>query len=243
MRAVHCLGLAVLLALLGATPAVAAPAWQDIGRSREGTAIRALVLGDPDADVRVVVLGLMHGDEPAGRRVVAHLQRQEPPPGTAIWLVPSMNPDGHARGTRTNARGVDLNRNFPTQWRSQGSGTTQWSGPRAASEPETRAMMDFLAAVRPTAILSFHQPFDVVDITHAPAREAGRRLAQWMGVPARSVGCDGPCRGTLTEWATAELDSIAITVELASVATRADIDRASSATMRLARWLEDDSRS
>ena len=224
---------------LAPTPAVASSHWQDIGTSREGEAIRALLIGGAEAPVRVVVLGLMHGDEPAGLRVVERLRHQEAPPGTAIWLIPSMNPDGLARGTRTNARGVDLDRNFPAQWRAQGSGTSQWSGPSASSEPETRAVMDFLTEVRPTAILSFHQPFDVVDITHPTARRAGRLLARWMGVPARPVGCTGPCRGTLTEWATDELGSIAITVELPDVASRADIDRASTATLRLARWLVD----
>ncbi len=230
------LGTAVGTALT-VTPASAAPNGQDIGTSREGRAIRAHVLGDPDADVRVVVLGSMHGDEPAGTRVVSALLQQAPPPGTAIWLVSTMNPDGLARGTRTNAHAVDLNRNFPASWRPQDAGTAEWSGPRAASEPETRAVMDFLVDVRPTAVLSFHQPFDVVDITHSPARKAGRLLARWMDVQARSVGCGGPCRGTLTEWATDELDTIAMTVELPAVATRADVDSAASAALRLTQWL------
>lgn len=232
------LGTVLGTVLVTVTPASAAPNGQDIGTSREGRAIRAHVLGDPDADVRVVVLGSMHGDEPAGTRVVSALMKRTPPPGTAVWLVSTMNPDGLARGTRTNARAVDLNRNFPASWRPQDAGTREWSGPRAASEPETRAVMDFLADVRPSAVLSFHQPFDVVDITHPPARKAGRLLARWMDVPARSVGCGGPCRGTLTEWATDELDTIALTVELPAVATRADVDRAAAAALRLTQWLD-----
>lgn len=218
--------------------AVAAPGWQDIGASREGAPIRALVLGDPNATVRVVVLGQMHGDEPAGRRVITALREVTPPEGTAIWLVPTMNPDGHTRGTRTNARGVDLNRNFPTQWKEQGASTREWSGPRAGSEPETRAMMEFLRDVQPTTVLSFHQPFGVVDITHPPAKKAGRLLARWMDMPAREVGCSGPCPGTLTEWATRELNAIAITIEIPEAVSTRDTDRAASAIMRLTRWLQ-----
>ena len=35
----------------------------------------------------------------------------------ALWIVPSLNPDGVASDTRGNAHGVDLNRNFPFGWR------------------------------------------------------------------------------------------------------------------------------
>lgn len=226
-----------LLTALALPPAAATPTWQDIGTSREGTPLRALLIGDPTADVRIVVVGEMHGDEPAGRRVVKALTRMTPPAGTAVWVIPTMNPDGHARRTRTNARGVDLNRNFPTQWRAQDANTREWSGPRAASEPETRAVMGFLESVQPTAVLSFHQPFGVVDITHSPAREAGRAVARWMGLPARPVDCSGPCRGTLTEWVTEELNAIALTVELPATVPSSAVDRSASAVIRLARWL------
>ena len=71
-------------------------------------------------------------------------------------MVPVYNPDGLAAGTRKNARGVDLNRNFPYHWANL-DGNYE-SGPKPASEPETRAMMRFLRQVRPDWILSFHQP-------------------------------------------------------------------------------------
>lgn len=225
------------LIVLGPLSPAHASAERVIGRSDMGAPIQAYLVGNPEATNRIVVLGQMHGDEPAGRRVVSVLRGLTPPPDTAMWLVPTMNPDGHARGTRTNARGVDLNRNFPTQWNEQGAGTRQWSGPRAASEPETQAVMEFLREVQPTAMLSFHQPLGVVDITHPPARKAGRLLARWMDLPARPVGCSGPCPGTLTEWVTEELNAIALTVELPATVPSSAVDRSASAVIRLARWL------
>lgn len=236
-RGLRCVAALVLVCGVTMPTAASTPLSEDLGTSRLGTPIRAFMIGEPDAEVRIVVLGEMHGDEPAGRRVVRALSTMTPPAGTAVWLIPTMNPDGHARGTRTNARGVDLNRNFPTEWRARDEGTREWSGPRAASEPETRAVMSFLRDVQPTAVLSFHQPFGVVDITHAPARDAGRRLARWMDLPARPVGCSGPCRGTLTEWASEELDAIALTIELPATVRSSDVDRSASALMQLTQWL------
>ena len=61
-------------------------------------------------------------------------------PSFDLWIVPNLNPDGFARGTRQNAHGVDLNRNWGAMWKPIGGpGSAQYSGPRPWSEPETRA--------------------------------------------------------------------------------------------------------
>jgi protein MpaA len=95
----------------------------------------------------------------------------------------------------------------------------------------------FLAAVRPTAVLSFHQAYDVVDITHPRSRAAGRQLARWMGERAQPVGCVGPCHGTMTQWIDGALRTIAITVELDDAVSDREADRAAAAVLRLGTWL------
>jgi protein MpaA len=118
----------------------------------------------------VLVVGAIHGTERAGRPVVRLLLRRRPPAGSALWLVPTLNPDGEVRGTRQNAYGVDLNRNFPRAWRYTGRPfTTYAAGSRPASQPETRAMMRLVRRVNPTASVWYHQHMDLV------YRQGGRR--------------------------------------------------------------------
>ena len=87
------------------------------GHSVEHRPIVVHVAGDRGAAVRVLVVGDVHGNERAGERIVARLRRVRTPRGVRLWLVRTANPDGVAAGTRQNARGVDLNRNFPYRWR------------------------------------------------------------------------------------------------------------------------------
>ena len=89
----------------------------------------------------------------AARGSCATLRDGAPIHGIDLWVVPVYNPDGLARHTRKNAHGVDLNRNYPYHWVAPRPATTS-PGPKPASEPETRAMMRFLAKVRPDYVLS-----------------------------------------------------------------------------------------
>ena len=129
---------------------------------------------------------------------------------TSGWC-PHYNPDGTARHTRQNAHGVDLNRNYPYHWKRLTGATN--SGPRAASEPETRAMMAFLRQVRPAYVVSFHQPLHGVGRTVHRGAAFVRRLHRGLHLPVKSFNCDGVCHGTMTEWFNAHFGGVAVTVE------------------------------
>jgi hypothetical protein len=202
----------------------------------DGSPIVARHYGALDAPVQVVVLGQMHGSEPGGQKVVRELTRRQVPAGVGLWLIASMNPDGDRRHLRTNARGVDLNRNFPTDWQRASRGP-YWPGSGPASEPETRGMVRFLTRVQPTAVLSFHQAFDRVDISHPASEAAGRKLAGWMGEEAAMVRCQGPCHGTLTQWVDGTFGAVAITVELDGRVSDREAETAATAVLRLGEWL------
>jgi protein MpaA len=242
MAAVAC----VVLTLFGAQPApvaiAAAPAAPAsvheasvvIGTSVQGRPIRAVHRWTDGATLSTVVVGSIHGDERAGMRVVRRLRTAVLPAGVDLWLVRTMNPDGTAADRRTNGHGVDLNRNFPTYWRLAGAGTPTWSGPTAASEPETRAARSFLRTVAPRTTLVFHQPLGGVDSYRAKSMTLVRRLSRMLDLPVRSFDCSGGCHGTLTDWHNRHLPGRAVTVELNPRVSAAAVTRYADALLRLA---------
>ena len=129
---------------------------------------------------RILVVGCIHGNEPAGIAIVSALERTHPK--ADLWLVPVLNPDGLAAGTRQNAHGVDLNRNFPSLWQHFGHpGSTYYSGPRPFSEPETRAARDLIRRIHPRYTIWYHQHMDVV-WAYGRSTAAGRRYARLAGM-------------------------------------------------------------
>jgi protein MpaA len=158
-----------------------------IGRSVEGRRIRATALDPGGAKRTVLVVGCIHGNEPAGIAIARRLELQRPPPKSALWIVPVLNPDGVAARQRQNAHGVDLNRNFSWHWRPLGvRGDVQYSGPHPLSEPESRAIRRLILRVRPQITIWFHQPLGVVDLSGGSAR-IERRFARLSGLRARRL--------------------------------------------------------
>jgi protein MpaA len=193
LRAAYYRAGVVLSAILAASIALQGTT---IGTSANGTPIRAVSIG-PDAPRKVLVVGCIHGDECAGVAVTRRLRRVAPPPGVQLWVVDRMNPDGSAAGTRQNARGVDLNRNFPYRWRAQGGpGTTFFSGPRPGSEPETVAARRLILRIRPAVTIWLHQHMHVV--VRAPGDVAlQRHYGRLTGLPLRRLP---PYPGTAVAW-------------------------------------------
>jgi len=158
-----------------------------IGHSVDGRAIRPIVLGDPAAAHRVLVVGCIHGNETAGIAIVRRLIAVGAPAGTEIVAVTSVNPDGCRRGTRQNTRGVDLNRNFPSNWERIGRyGSLQYSGPRPLSEPESRYSVALIEQLQPQITIWFHQHEGFVR-AWGQSIPTARRFAQLARYPYKSV--------------------------------------------------------
>jgi protein MpaA len=151
-----------------------------IGHSVQGRPIVAWTFGPDRARRKILVVGCIHGNECAGLAILSALRHTRVARGVQLWLVPEFNPDGTAGDTRQNARGVDLNRNFPYRWRPI-SDPTYYSGPAAVSEPETRAAIRLVRRIRPAVTIWYHQHMDLVDMAGGD-RGVARRYALVSGL-------------------------------------------------------------
>jgi protein MpaA len=166
-----------------------------LARSTEGRPIQVVELGDPDESRKILIVGCIHGDEPAGIAIARALARISPPTNVDLWIVDDLNPDGVNAGTRVNARGVDLNRNFPFRWRPLGHrGTPHYSGPHPLSERESQFAAHLIRRLRPAVTIWFHQALDVVDdsvgnvaLERRFAREVGMRVKPLRSYPGSAV--------------------------------------------------------
>ena len=164
-----------------------------LGHSVDGRAIVAVEIGDFDAARRTLVVGCIHGNEPAGIAIADQLARGTPPNELDLWIVPDLNPDGVVADTRQNAHHVDLNRNFPYRWEPL-SGVF-YSGPRPLSEPESRIAYRLISRLRPGVAIWFHQHLDVVDesggsvaVERRFARLVGMRAVRLTREPGSAIG-------------------------------------------------------
>lgn len=187
-----------------------------LGLSVEGRPIEAERLGEIGGR-RMLVIGVIHGNEGAGVAVIEQLRTGPVPDDVELWVVESMNPDGQAADDRHNANQVDLNRNFPYNWGPVGApGDPQYAGVAPASEPETRAMVAFIEALRPDIVTWYHQDLFVISPSTGRDGRIRERYAALTGLPMGEI-TGGTYTGIAATWARDELadqDSAAFIVEL-----------------------------
>ena len=170
------------LALMVVLPAAAEARPIPLGRSWQGRPITAIEVGNR-AGTPVLVVGDVHGTETAGIAVARALATRSPR-DLDLWIVPDLNPDGVTAGTRQNARGVDLNRNFPWRWRPL-SGVYA-SGPRPLSEREARIAYRLILHLHPHVTIWFHQHLDMVWASGG-RRRIERVFARVSGLPYHAM--------------------------------------------------------
>jgi murein peptide amidase A len=181
-----------------------------MAKSVHGRHIMLHELTPQAASARVLVIGGIHGDELTSVAIVFRwIELLKQPAFDAAryhWrVIPVLNPDGLLAkpSTRVNARGVDLNRNFPTDnWSSEA--TRYWSistrrdprrfpGTAPGSEPESRWLYDEIKTFKPDVIISVHAPHAVLDFDGPPSRmkppsRFGQLKLNRLGVYPGSLG-------------------------------------------------------
>lgn len=137
-----------------------------IGTSAQGRPIVAYYFGS--GTTSVFYTGGIHGSEVSTKTLMDHwiqdldAKARTIPAHITVVVVPAINPDGIARGSRVNANNVDLNRNFATSdWQKDITTVNNQpfpggGGESAMSEPETKAISGLAQRLRPKVILSYH---------------------------------------------------------------------------------------
>ncbi|MCO1334927.1 murein tripeptide amidase MpaA [Microbulbifer sp. OS29] len=156
-----------------------------------------------------LVMAGTHGDEVAAMVALSCALRALPTTSLGHHVILAVNPDGCQLGTRANARGVDLNRNFATDnWDGNGN-VYRWNsaaekrdvrlgtGESAASEPETAALCELIAKLDPDWTVSIHEPLSCVEDTSSS--DLGQQLANNFKLPlVGDVGYQTP--GSFGTW-------------------------------------------
>ena len=158
----------------------------------------------------VLVIGVFHGDEPQGDPLIRKYLKINP--DTKLLMIPCLNESGMKAGKRTNANGVDLNRNFPTKNWGEVQMNAFYGGTSPASEEETRFVIDTVEKYKPKVILTLHAPYRVVNYD-GPGEEIANKIAAIIGYPVEpSIGYPTP--GSFGTWAGVERNIPIITLEL-----------------------------
>ncbi len=154
------------------------------GESLNGIPLEYYPASSGETDI--LIFAGLHGSEPETCILLSRALRSLKDLPARCSVIISANPDGLLRGTRGNARGVDLNRNFPASNWSPEPVTDWWirnhqdraaslsTGSAAASEPETVALLKLIEKLKPGQIISLHAPLACIDDVD------GSELAQWI---------------------------------------------------------------
>lgn len=205
------LAVSTLLALPGPGSATLGEHHELLGYSAHGRAIRAHEVGDLGSRRRMLVVGCIHGNECAGIEITKRLVRGRRPRHIDLWIVHNLNPDGRRLGVRQNGRGVDLNRNFGSQWISIGRRwDPEYSGRRPWSERETRLARVLIKRLRPAVTVWYHQPQALVR-AWGHSRPTARRYARLAREPYRSLPWPN---GTAPNWQNHRFPEASFVVEL-----------------------------
>ncbi len=204
-----------------------------IGHSVEGRPIQAYSFGNGSR--KIVYVGGMHGNEYSSVVLMdAWIEELEANPGRlpndkTLIIIPRSSPDSVVARSRLNARGVDLNRNFPTNdWQTEvyipgPTFLSEGGGSEPLSEPEASALAAFIRRQRPELVLTYHAVASVVISNDAGNSVAvGQRYAQLSNYGFSTTNdledvFNYPATGAFEDWIHDELNSPALLIELATM--------------------------
>jgi protein MpaA len=188
--------------------------WEIVGTSVQGRPIRARTFGQGPR--KVLFIGGIHGDEPEGAYSTAELPAAFAATGLAdvvtLTILEDANPDGRAAGTRDNANGVDVNRNFPA---TNFDATNPSNGGEPLNQPESRAVFDTIDRIKPNLVLVAHSWAGRRFINYdGPAREIAERFSAASGLPVEQSSSFAPTPGSLGSYFGRDRGTPVLTIEV-----------------------------
>lgn len=188
-----------------------------LATSVDGRPIHTWTISGPRHAPRVLIVGGIHGDEPEALCALEPLRQSLSRSGSStVYLIDNVNPDGSFLNARGNARGVDLNRNWPAR----SFATARRHGSKPLSEPETQFLYACINRFKPDLIIVCHSarsgPFVNFDgpagqIAAAFSQAAAEADPRWHVRPSMGY----PTPGSLGTWAGVERQIPILTVEFA----------------------------
>tara|TARA_Y100000780_G_C13696001_1_gene422525 strand:- start:20018 stop:20695 length:678 start_codon:yes stop_codon:yes gene_type:complete len=194
------------------------------GISVEGTEIEAFRSDKKDTSYCYLMAGV-HGDEVEGVYVLKMLYewlQEEDVKDVSFIVVPILNVDGYRAGNRTNAHGVDLNRNLPsTNWEAEVREPKYNPGPEALSEPENQYLDGLFAKYPPHLILTFHSWKPILNY-NSDCKEVAEFLAKYNEYPVEGdIGYPTP--GSLGNYGPEKYNSPVLTFECPTLSDDKDL--------------------
>jgi hypothetical protein len=207
--------------------------YRAIGYSVEGRPLEVYRFGSGPTH-KLIVAGIHGGYEYNTVRLADELiaflndHPEVIPADTSLFILRNLNPDGSARALgvdgRANANNVDLNRNWPYNWKADWPRDGCWiwrpitGGEFGGSEPEVKALAGYIESLKPVALISYHSAALGIFAGGRPDFPPSIRLAEAVAEvsdypwPPIDTGCD--YTGNLTDWAANTRGIASIDIEL-----------------------------
>lgn len=186
------------------------------GLSVEGDEIKAYKT-EPKSPKYIYLMAGVHGDEVEGVYVCAQLfewLKNNEELQIPLVVIPILNVDGHRHGTRTNAQGIDLNRNLPSQnWSKEAREPKYNPGEKALSEPENQYLVKLFEKYPPAFILSVHSWKPMINYNGAQCEEAAKIMHEHNQYPMVDDIEGHPTPGSLGEFGPEKYKSPVLTFE------------------------------